>query len=80
VRGIQANLEQNERHAEASLAVATALNPYIGYDAATAIVKDASGSGRSLREVAREHGVSEEILDKALDLHAMAHGSNTGEA
>jgi fumarate hydratase class II len=80
VRGIQANLEQNERHAEASLAVATALNPYIGYDAATAIVKDAAGSGRSLREVAREHGVSEEILDKALDLHAMAHGSNTGEA
>jgi len=80
VRGIQANLEQNERHAEASLAVATALNPYIGYDAATAIVKDAAGSGRSLREVAREHGVSEEILDKALDLHAMAHGSNTGGA
>src|SRR6478672_8113912 len=80
VRGIEANLEQNERHAEASLAVATALNPYIGYDAATAIVKDAAGSGRSLREVAREHGVSEEILDKALDLHAMAHGSNTGEA
>ncbi|HEY3764864.1 MAG TPA: class II fumarate hydratase [Gaiellales bacterium] len=80
VRGIQANLEQNEHHAEASLAVATALNPYIGYDAATAIVKDAAGSGRSLREVAREHGVSEEILDKALDLHAMAHGSNTGEA
>ncbi len=80
VRGIQANVEQNERHAEASLAVATALNPYIGYDAATAIVKDAAGSGRSLREVAREHGVSEEILDKALDLHAMAHGSNTGEA
>jgi fumarate hydratase, class II len=80
VRGIQANRDQNERHAEASLAVATALNPYIGYDAATAIVKDAAASGRSLREVAREHGVSNEILDKALDLHAMAHGSNTGEA
>jgi fumarate hydratase, class II len=43
-------------------------------------VNDAAGSGRSLREVAREHGVSEEILDKALDLHAMARGSNTGGA
>ena len=80
VRGIQANLEQNEHHAEASLAVATALNPYIGYDAATAIVKDAAASGRSLREVAREHGVSEEILDKALDLRAMALGSSAGKA
>ena len=43
-------------------------NPYIGYDAATAIVKDAAASGRSLREVAREHGVEDDVLDKALDL------------
>jgi fumarate hydratase, class II len=75
VRGIEANLAQNERHAESTLAVATALNPYIGYDRATAIVKDAAGSGRSLREVAREHGVDEEILDRALDLRAMARGN-----
>jgi fumarate hydratase class II len=57
--------------------MATALNPYIGYDRATAIVKDAAASGRTLREVAREHGVDAETLDKALDLHAMAMG-NTG--
>ena len=48
--------------------MATALNPYIGYDRATEIVKDAARSGRTLREVAREHGVEEEMLDKALDL------------
>ena len=47
---------------------------YIGYDRASAIVKDATASGRSLREVAREHGVDEETLDKALDLRAMARG------
>jgi len=55
--------------------MATALNPYIGYDRGAAIVKEASASGRTLREVAREHGVDEDILDKALDLRAMARGN-----
>jgi fumarate hydratase class II len=69
-----------ERHAEASLIVATALNPYIGYDRATAIVNDAAASGRPLREVAREHGVDEDVLDRALDLRAMAAGGRTEAA
>jgi fumarate hydratase class II len=55
--------------------VATALNPFIGYDKAAEIVKEASGSGRTLREVAREQGVDEETLDKALDLRKIAAGS-----
>ena len=46
-----------ERHAEATLATATALNPHIGYDRAADIVKEAPESGRSLREVALEQGV-----------------------
>jgi fumarate hydratase, class II len=76
VDGIEANLEGCERSAEGTLAVATALNPFIGYDKATEIVKDASASGRTLREVAREHGVDEETLDKALDLRKIAAGSS----
>jgi fumarate hydratase class II len=72
VDGIVANREQNERYAELTLAAATALNPYIGYDRATEIVKNAVASGRSLREVAREAGVGEDVLDKALDYRAMA--------
>jgi fumarate hydratase class II len=75
VSGIEANLAGCERSAEATLAAATALNPHIGYDAAGEIVKEATRSGRSLREVAREQGVSEEILDEALDLRRMALGS-----
>ena len=55
-----------------TLSAATALNPYIGYDKATEIVKEAAASGRSLREVAREAGVDDETLDKALDYRAMA--------
>jgi fumarate hydratase class II len=72
VDGIEANREQCERYAELTLSAATALNPYIGYDRAAEIVKEASSSGRSLREVARDKGVEEDVLDKALDYRAMA--------
>src|SRR6058998_508812 len=77
VDGIEANRENAERYAELTLSAATALNPYIGYDRASEIVKEAAKSGRSLREVAREQGVEESVLDEALDYRAMAkpHGS-----
>jgi fumarate hydratase, class II len=76
VDGIEANRETCERYAELTLSAATALNPYIGYDKASEIVKEAAASGRSLREVAREAGVDEAVLDEALDYRAMArpHG------
>ena len=61
-----------ESFAEATLATATALNPHIGYDRATEIVKVAVEQNRPLREVAREMGVSEEILEQALDHRRMA--------
>jgi fumarate hydratase class II len=72
VRGIEADEEVAERHAEATLATATALNPHIGYDRATEIVQAAHESGRPLREVAREMGVEEEVLERALDHRRMA--------
>jgi len=77
VDGIEAQRENAQRYAELTLSAATALNPYIGYDKASEIVKEAAASGRSLREVAREQGVEESILDEALDYRAMAkpHGS-----
>src|SRR3954467_9349228 len=75
VDGIEANLEGTERSAESTLAAAPALHPFIGYDKASEIVKEAANSGKMLRDVAREQGVDEETLDKALDLRKMAAGS-----
>jgi fumarate hydratase, class II len=75
VAGIEANEERCLDLAELTLATATALNPVIGYDAATAIVRDAAISGRPLREVAREHGVSDDVLDDVLDLRRLATGA-----
>ena len=72
VDGIEANEEVLTRNGESTPAIATALNPYIGYDKGAEIVKEATASGRTIREVAREKGVDDETLDKALDLRAMA--------
>ena len=72
VDGIEANEHQLTEYAELTLSAATALNPFIGYDLATEIVKEAATSGRSLRDVAREKGVDEAVLDEALDYRAMA--------
>jgi fumarate hydratase, class II len=73
VAGIEANREQCESYAELTLSAATALNPYIGYDKGSEIVKKAAASGRSLRDVAREEGVSDDVLDEALDYRKMAN-------
>ncbi|HEX3872870.1 MAG TPA: class II fumarate hydratase [Solirubrobacteraceae bacterium] len=75
VAGLKPNRAGAQRSAESTLAVATALNPHIGYDLATKIVQEATSSGRTLREVAREQGVSEEILETALDLRKIARGN-----
>jgi fumarate hydratase class II len=72
IQDVEPNHEANQAAAEGTLATATALNPHIGYDKASEIVKSAADSGRPLREVAREMGVDDETLDEALDHAKMA--------
>ena len=75
IAGVESNDDGCLRSAESTLATATALNPHIGYDRATEIVQEAIRSGHVLRHVAREHGVEESTLERALDLHKIARGS-----
>jgi fumarate hydratase class II len=75
VDGIEANREGCKRSAEATLAVATALNEHIGYDLGTTIVQKASKSGRPLRDVALEEGVEAGLYDRIIDLRKIAAGS-----
>jgi fumarate hydratase class II len=77
VDGTEANEERCSDLAELTLATATALNPVIGYDAAAEIVKEAAASGRPLRHVARGHGVSDDVLDRTLDLRRIAAGESS---
>jgi fumarate hydratase, class II len=75
VDGITANADRMLALAESTLVTVTALNPVVGYDEAAAISKEAAASGRTIREVALDHGVAADILDKVLDLRAMARGN-----
>ncbi|GIU85575.1 MAG: fumarate hydratase class II [Acidimicrobiia bacterium] len=75
VDGVEADVERCRRYAEASPSVGTALNPYLGYDAAAEVVKESARTGRPIREIVRERGLmSDEELDRALDVIAMTRG------
>ncbi|HEY2537504.1 MAG TPA: class II fumarate hydratase [Solirubrobacteraceae bacterium] len=75
IDGIQANKAGAAASAGATLAVATALNGAIGYDKGTEIVKQATASGRPLREVALELGVDAKLYDETIDLRRIARGN-----
>ncbi len=75
IDGIKPNRAGTDASAGSTLAVATALNGAIGYDKAAAIVKQATASGRPLREVALEHGVDAKLYDKTINLRVIAAGN-----
>jgi fumarate hydratase class II len=79
VAGIAANEETCLSYALSSPSIATALNPYIGYEQAAKVVKQAAAEGKDLRTVVLELGLlSEEEVDKALDVLAMTRGGIVG--
>ena len=75
VKGIQAT-PTGPAMVEKGLMLGTALTPAIGYDAAAAIAKEASGSGQTIREVAKiRTELSDDQLDQLLDPEDMTHPS-----
>jgi fumarate hydratase class II len=79
-----AKLEANEDHCEAqveqSMALATALNPHIGYDKASKAAKQALAEDKTVREVVVEEGyLSEDEADEVLDPESMTHRGILGE-
>jgi fumarate hydratase, class II len=74
VSGIQVNRAQIDEHVNKSLMLVTALNPYIGYDKAAQIAKNAHKKGISLRESAVELGhLSAEEFDRYVKPEQMTH-------
>jgi Aspartate ammonia-lyase len=68
VRGITANKERNAWYASSTIALATALNPYIGYRKAAELVKESVASGRSILDLAREKKLlSDQQIAEILD-------------
>jgi fumarate hydratase class II len=68
IDGIEADTERITHNVERNTALATALNPWIGYEAAAAIAKEAYASGRTVLQVAKERtDLTEAQLRRILD-------------
>ncbi|HEY5606141.1 MAG TPA: class II fumarate hydratase [Thermoplasmata archaeon] len=68
VDGISANVDVLLKHAESSPAIATKLNPIIGYEKAAEIAKEAGRTGKSVKQLVIEMGLlSPEEAEKVLD-------------
>ena len=68
IAGITANDKRCNFYVQATVSLATALNPYIGYAKAAEIAKEAVTSGRSIIEIAREKKLlSEKEIGEILD-------------
>jgi fumarate hydratase class II len=77
VNGIVADVERMRRFAESSPSIVTALNRFLGYEAAAAVAHEALATGKTIREVVISRGhvergdLTEQQLDAALDVLAM---------
>jgi len=86
VIGLEADVERCFTLVERNLALATALTPVIGYDAAASIAQEAYRSGRTIKEVALERGVAtpallEDLLDPVrMSTSKLAEANNAVDA
>jgi fumarate hydratase, class II len=77
ISGIEADVERCREYAESSPSIVTSLNPFLGYDEAAKIAKQALAERKTIRQVVIERGhvakgtITEDDLDRALDVLAM---------
>jgi fumarate hydratase class II len=77
VAGITAHADHMRRLAESSPVIVTALNSYIGYEAAAQVAHEALATGQTIRSIVLARGyvdrgeITEAQLDAALDVLAM---------
>ena len=72
---IEADVERCRTNAESSPAIATSLNPYLGYERTAQLIKESQKTGTPIRELVKATGeISDEDLDRALDATALTRG------
>jgi aspartate ammonia-lyase len=68
IEGITVNRATQQANIERTVGIVTALNPVIGYEAATELARKAYSSGKGILEVIREEGtLTEEQIEELLD-------------
>ena len=76
LQGMEANEGKCRDSIEKSLAMATALNPHIGYERAAELAKEAFRTGKTIRQLCSEKNIMPpEQLDEVLDPRRMTHPS-----
>lgn len=81
IDGIVANKEACQDYVEKSIGIVTALNPHIGYEAATKVAKEALETGRSVRKLCLEYKLlTEEQMNQILDPYDMTHPGISGSS
>ena len=79
IRGIRANPDVCRSYLERSPALITALAPYLGYDRASEIAKEAVSKGKTIREILLEKGFSEDELEIILSPQELVKPGIAGE-
>jgi fumarate hydratase, class II len=75
VAGIEADVDRCRAYAESSPAIATSLNPFLGYERTAVLIKESMETGRPIRELVEETGVlTPDQIDAALDALALTRG------
>jgi aspartate ammonia-lyase len=81
VQGLTANEKRNAFYAQSTVSLATALNPYIGYQKAAEIVKESVATGRSIIDIARDKKLlTEKEIEEILDPVSMTEPQYPKEA
>jgi len=79
--GITANKEHCEKMVEESIGIITAICPYVGYEKAAAVAKEALKTNASVRDLILEKKLlSEDELKKIMDPYAMTEPGITGKS
>jgi aspartate ammonia-lyase len=78
VMGISANKERLRETVENSIGLVTALNPYIGYKAATALALEAQATGKGVHQLILEKELlPKEQIDEILRPEVLANATNS---
>ncbi|WP_027408425.1 aspartate ammonia-lyase [Anoxybacteroides tepidamans] len=79
--GIEANEAKLKENVEKSVGVITAVNPYIGYETASSIAREAYVTGKSVRELCLSRRLlTEQQLNEILDPYAMTRPGIAGQS
>lgn len=77
---LKANRESCKYYVDNSYGIITALNPHLGYDVASRLVKEAQQTGQGIREIILEKGLlTEEQINVILDPYHMTSPGIAGE-